>query len=384
MINIDYLGLRCGVCGKDFQENDDVVVCPECGTPSHRTCYKENKGCPNLEKHGTDFVFEGFDKIKESARGVKNNKSDSAADSNSGELQNSEKEKTVECNPALNGNFPRVSVRKEIPCPYCGEMNKSEANYCNRCGAKFAKIQPVPVLNTDGSGQAPGQPNTFNVPTVPQTAAFAPDPLAGIPSDVVFEDNVTAADLAGFVSINTPYYMRAFDLHKRNRKKFNLSACVFSGIWFLYRKLYKIGSLIFSIEMLLYAIRFYVQQRYSVGIMNTLMTSVGLDPDKITKITFEQYMKMSDTLMNMPVNDQLMFMIPSVLFFLQIVLMIVCGIVANKLYYRHCIKCVQSIKQMAKEESLDKSETAQALYLGGGVNPFVAGAFSLLYLILFR
>ena len=106
MINIDYLGLRCGVCGKDFQENDDVVVCPECGTPSHRTCYKENKGCPNLEKHGTDFVFEGFDKIKESARGVKNNKSDSAADSNSGELQNSEKEKTMgwEANLALKYN----------------------------------------------------------------------------------------------------------------------------------------------------------------------------------------------------------------------------------------------------------------------------------------
>ena len=69
MIKIDYLGLKCGVCGKNFEEEDDVVVCPECGTPAHRACYKEHGGCPNEEKHGTDFVFEEVEKIKKSAQG---------------------------------------------------------------------------------------------------------------------------------------------------------------------------------------------------------------------------------------------------------------------------------------------------------------------------
>ena len=33
VIKIDYTGLKCGLCGEDFKTDDDVVVCPECGTP---------------------------------------------------------------------------------------------------------------------------------------------------------------------------------------------------------------------------------------------------------------------------------------------------------------------------------------------------------------
>ena len=29
----DYTGKKCIVCGGVFSENDDIVVCPECGTP---------------------------------------------------------------------------------------------------------------------------------------------------------------------------------------------------------------------------------------------------------------------------------------------------------------------------------------------------------------
>ena len=44
----------CPVCGKDFTEDDDVVFCPECGTPHHRSCWKENGKCINENLHGTD------------------------------------------------------------------------------------------------------------------------------------------------------------------------------------------------------------------------------------------------------------------------------------------------------------------------------------------
>lgn len=384
MINIDYLGLKCGVCGEDFKKDDDVVVCPECGTPSHRTCYKDNKGCPNADKHGEDFVFDGFEQIKNSARGVKeaSDKDEKLNEEKSSALQSdSSPENDVS---ASGGSFPWVSVRKEIPCPHCGEMNKVDANYCNRCGAHFQKIQPVPVLNTEGGSSQQNQSNSYYLPAGVPTGTNTSNPLGGIPADTLFEENVTAADLVDFVSVNAPYYMRAFDLFKRKKKKFNFSACVFSGIWFLYRKQYKIGSLIFSIEMLLYAVRFYVQQRYSLGIMNSLITGIGLDPEKTVTFTFEQYMKMSDALMKLPMTDQLLFMVPSALFFLQVILMIVCGSIANKMYYKHCIKRIRSVKSLAKKESLDPANTAQALYLSGGVNPFVAGAFGLLYLILFR
>lgn len=50
----------CPVCRKRFSDADDVVVCPECGTPHHRMCYKE-LGCCGLEKYHADgFVWDGI------------------------------------------------------------------------------------------------------------------------------------------------------------------------------------------------------------------------------------------------------------------------------------------------------------------------------------
>lgn len=59
---------KCLVCNKTFEENDDIVVCPHCGTPHHRECYKENTKCANHEKHSEDFrwepVFVPFEEVK--------------------------------------------------------------------------------------------------------------------------------------------------------------------------------------------------------------------------------------------------------------------------------------------------------------------------------
>ena len=31
-----YNNCVCPVCKKQFEDGDDIVVCPECGTPHHR------------------------------------------------------------------------------------------------------------------------------------------------------------------------------------------------------------------------------------------------------------------------------------------------------------------------------------------------------------
>ena len=48
---------KCPVCSKPFEKGDDIVTCPECGTPHHRECYNELGGCKNRSLHGTDFVY---------------------------------------------------------------------------------------------------------------------------------------------------------------------------------------------------------------------------------------------------------------------------------------------------------------------------------------
>mgnify|MGYP000169958290 CR=1 FL=1 len=37
-----YYGCPCEGCGKPLTLQDDIVVCPDCGAPYHRTCYEKN------------------------------------------------------------------------------------------------------------------------------------------------------------------------------------------------------------------------------------------------------------------------------------------------------------------------------------------------------
>lgn len=52
-----YTGITCPACNSFFCDNDDVVVCPECGTPMHRECYEKAGKCINADKHGTGFSW---------------------------------------------------------------------------------------------------------------------------------------------------------------------------------------------------------------------------------------------------------------------------------------------------------------------------------------
>lgn len=46
-----YVNQKCPVCDKPFAGDDDIVVCPVCGTPHHRECYKKNGECANSDRH---------------------------------------------------------------------------------------------------------------------------------------------------------------------------------------------------------------------------------------------------------------------------------------------------------------------------------------------
>ncbi len=92
----DYRNKSCGECGEKFTENDDIAICPDCGTPIHRACWKGV--CPNAEKHG-----EGYDWDK--AQAVEAYK------------------KTT------NAVRPDRSV-----CAICGEPADSDMIYCPDCG----------------------------------------------------------------------------------------------------------------------------------------------------------------------------------------------------------------------------------------------------------
>ncbi len=53
-----YTGNLCPVCNENFKTEDDIVVCPLCGTPHHRECYKKNGECAHSEKHSEGYRWE--------------------------------------------------------------------------------------------------------------------------------------------------------------------------------------------------------------------------------------------------------------------------------------------------------------------------------------
>lgn len=66
-----YFNEICPVCEKQFaEEGDDIVVCPDCGTPYHRECYCSKGECVYKEKHKDGFVWKSrtseiVDQLKE-------------------------------------------------------------------------------------------------------------------------------------------------------------------------------------------------------------------------------------------------------------------------------------------------------------------------------
>ncbi len=56
-----YKNQICPVCENKFNENDDIVVCPECGTPHHRDCYLSLGNCKNESLHQSGFSYKSIE-----------------------------------------------------------------------------------------------------------------------------------------------------------------------------------------------------------------------------------------------------------------------------------------------------------------------------------
>lgn len=50
----------CPICRAPFTEGADIVVCPICGTPHHRSCYLAKGHCGVEEYHAQGFSWDGY------------------------------------------------------------------------------------------------------------------------------------------------------------------------------------------------------------------------------------------------------------------------------------------------------------------------------------
>lgn len=192
-----YTGETCPVCKLTFAEEDDIVVCPDCGTPHHRKCYLQNKRCAHVAAHATGFVWQ-------------------PAEAPESEAAQAPNEQTA-------------------VCPHCGAKNPAEEPVCTSCGARLYHAAP----------QMPPMRPPFFPPVQPQTFRVGTDVLS--PTDTIGGNSVN--DTAEFVQANAGKYIAKFHKLDKTGKKlsWNWAAFLFAPYWFFYRKLYGVGAIFLAL-----------------------------------------------------------------------------------------------------------------------------------------
>ncbi len=204
---MNYIGEQCFGCGRKFDENDDVVVCPDCGTPYHRECYKQAGECLNRELH-------------ESGEGWKR-KGDGQAD----------------------------AVKEKI-CPRCQQKNSADAEKCSSCGESFVQRESSQEERISPEEMA----ELFSQMDVNKECL-------GFDPEEEF-DGVKLRDISSFVNSNTMYYIPLFKRMKAFGSKisFNAACLFFPYFYFANRKMWgwavvtALITLVFDIPAMLYII----------------------------------------------------------------------------------------------------------------------------------
>lgn len=210
----NYTGSTCPVCHKPFTPTDDIVVCPDCGTPYHRACWPADGVCVNAARHGAGFEW----------------KPDNAEDDG------------------------------QLACPNCGARNPAGTHFCSHCGVPLPEHPENVDAPHSSRTSAPGGSGRpiYDDPdyTAPQRNTDAPPHIntytvgpEGVyrreigPEDPI--DGIRARDWATFVGPSSLYYLMQFVRMEQTKHKIGMSfAAFFLGpIYFFYRKMWKLGAL---------------------------------------------------------------------------------------------------------------------------------------------
>lgn len=333
---MDYTGLKCPACNTVIEADDDVVVCPECGTPHHRECYEDDGHCYFQDKHSEGFDFNEYIKNK----------------ANENNDNNSEKEN---------------SSTDVVICPRCQTANPKNNFYCSKCQAPLTGSQNPFTNNQNPAGNTS---TPFGMPVINI------DPMAGLDPNEEIDDGVTAGEVAKVVQNNTPYFLNIFkNIRDENKSKFSFCGMIFSGGYMLYRKMYKLGTIYTIIMGLLIVAGILVQTLPMFGwsqICNELIGNIK------GSSSFAFYQLLVQEAFKLPSEKAFIFFLPVIFSVLEWIVMIISGAIVNKAYFKHTIKTAKKIKN----KTTDETQKNKQLKEKGGVNAKVALCLFVCYLII--
>lgn len=313
---MEFTEYKCPICNEQFKSGDDIVVCPDCGTPQHRECYENLGHCFYEDKHSDDFSFEELNSDNDDAE----NDTDS----------------------------------ETVACPMCHFENQKTSFYCGKCGYPLQAEDRKNNQNQNQSNtQQPfGQGTPFGYAG---TGMPAFDPLAGLNSEQEIADNVNVGEMSKFIGKSTQYFLLVFNRIKSfNASRFNFSAFIFSGIYFLYRKMLPLGILfsLLNIGLIIGESFILISPEYQ-NYASALLEMAGSTQHLYSFSLSSQF----------SLTEILYLYSPYIMSALRGVIMLISGLVANRTYYKHCTKKINSIKS-----KYDGTEIPKKLEAAGGVN----------------
>lgn len=330
---MEYKNEICQGCGRKFAEGDDIVVCPECGTPQHRECYNKEHKCVNEHLHGENYEW----KPKHAP--------------------------TPEEKPQASES------EKKFTCPFCGYENDPNAKICENCG------QPIGLFRGNPFADEP-KPDDGNYEYKPpfQVGDFTPDENGyranedqnsgqfqnGQNGAFIFTDDIPDGETDGvsnrdiklYVRSSVASYYKKFKAIDSKKPTFNWGAFIFGYLWFFFRKMFKSGVIFLTAELcLIFAFYNPVMSTYesmSEAVVNIQQAENDSQAQAIAEEANRIFAENKTAI--------------SVFFASIVVLRLVSALTADRLYKK---KVIKDIKKINEDTDDDQAKLAEFFKKGG-------------------
>lgn len=346
-----FKGCTCVCCNNTFTENDDVVVCPVCGSPHHRECWNEKGQCANTSLHTEGFSWVFPEELKPKI------------------------EKKPDIPEAIGTNYTFKNGENAVVCPHCKALNYGNDAHCMKCRKPlYAKEEnPVPPENNFQENTAPPHFGG-NIPQNEDSYEYFQQ-FGGVRPDIMI-DGIPVLEYSDYIGEKkSGRYIRRFLSMDRFGKKISVSvsALFFGPIWYFYRKMFKEGLLFLLAILVITGLQTWCSITESSKAVYRQMGDMysQLMNGEITTEEMDQYLTdLQNHLMTAGPSDEdtLKQNILTVLDLVYVAVCLAMAFFADYFYKKKCKKDILSIR----EECSDMMTYRRTLHERGGT--FTGGA----------
>ena len=309
---MNYNGINCAYCGKKFEQNDDVVVCPVCGTPHHRSCWTENGRCVNADKHIEGYIWQNTAPAYQPAPEVKNG----------------------------------MKI-----CPACGQENEQFEPVCTRCGERLKNTAQTPYVNTEPQYGNWNQAREFQYNPYQNVYAQDARTLYGDNAEI---DGISVTEMAEYIQKNSNKYIDRFMSMKAKNTKFswNWSAALLSVYWCFYRKMIGLGIallvIVFSLNVATDTLVELAYQKLQPEVYAEYLETYNEIINASEDIEIEEYYGHMSKFMLSPVSMTNTVVSAAITLLVSVVM----GFVGNYFYKKKIIKDINTIRRVATDNTV--------------------------------